>query len=142
MRSAKYQNLNLGALEKLANELAKELTVGSVMALRGDLGAGKTTFAAMVIRALTQTEQSITSPTFNLVHTYDSLKGQIWHFDLYRLKNLEEAYETGIEDAFMSGISIIEWPEIAASILPSGTIEIHIAFAENEAFRNIEVLRR
>lgn len=120
-------NINLIELKALAKEIASSLKVGDVLCLYGDLGTGKTTFSGMLINSLIDTPQNITSPTFNLVHTYDSPKGQIWHFDMYRLKSAEEAYEIGIEDALMHAISIIEWPEIVEPLLPQERVSIHFS---------------
>jgi tRNA threonylcarbamoyladenosine biosynthesis protein TsaE len=79
------------------------------------------------------------APHFNLVHTYDSRAGKIWHFDLYRLKDRSEIYELGIEDAFSSGISIIEWPEIIEDLLPKSAINIHLDFSEDEDCRDLVI---
>ena len=106
-----------------------------VICLNGNLGAGKTTLAGMIIRELTNDHTlNIKSPTFNIVQIYDYLKKDaqsdflaIYHYDLYRLNNLDEALEIGIEESFDNGISIIEWPEIIFPILPkSGVIFINI----------------
>lgn len=100
---------------------------GDVFALRGDLGAGKTTFARGFIAKLCPDEESVPSPTFTLVQTYPSEIGDIWHFDLYRLKLAEEAYELSIEEAFASGISLIEWPERLGSLLPRKRLDVTLA---------------
>lgn len=87
-----------------------------VILLQGDLGAGKTTFAQMLIKAMTNTKEHITSPTFPIVQYYESHNEQfpnIWHYDLYRIKNDKEIWNIGIDDSLLNGISIIEWPENA-----------------------------
>src|SRR5690242_11670525 len=103
----------------LGARLAGAAVRGDVFALAGDLGAGKTTLARGFIRALTTPEEEVPSPTFTLVQTYDTPKGMVWHFDLYRLEDPEEAWELGIEEAFADGISLVEWPERLGALLPA-----------------------
>ena len=98
-----------------------------IIALKGDLGAGKTTFARGFIRARGCTEE-VPSPTFTLVQVYELGAAAIWHFDLYRIKSPEEAWELGIEDAFSEGISLIEWPERLGPLLPPRRLEIELLF--------------
>ena len=98
-----------------------------IIALKGDLGAGKTTFARGFIRACGCTEE-VPSPTFTLVQVYELGAAAIWHFDLYRIKSPEEAWELGIEDAFSEGISLIEWPERLGPLLPPRRLEIELLF--------------
>lgn len=101
---------------------------GDVIALWGDLGAGKTTLARGFIAALAPEEENVPSPTFTLVQTYpaqiDGDVVEIWHFDCYRLKSAEEAYEIGIEEAFIEGISLIEWPERLGLLLPQNRLDV------------------
>lgn len=104
---------------------------GDVLALWGDLGAGKTTLARGFIASVVPTEEAVPSPTFTLVQTYpaeiDGTPVEIWHFDLYRLKSAEEAYEVGIEEAFATGISLIEWPERLGSLLPRQRLDVTLS---------------
>jgi tRNA threonylcarbamoyl adenosine modification protein YjeE len=137
------QNLEIRSLqdlERLAQALAQQLNIGDVVALRGNLGAGKTTFSKYLIHELCpkNTLEQITSPTFNLVHTYEGRK-PVWHFDLYRLDKREDVFELGIDDAFLYGISIIEWPQIAHDLLPKATIWLDIDFTNDENSRIISV---
>ncbi|MDY0870836.1 tRNA (adenosine(37)-N6)-threonylcarbamoyltransferase complex ATPase subunit type 1 TsaE [Dongia rigui] len=108
--------------------LAGLARAGDVLALWGDLGAGKTTLARGFIAAVVPAEEVVPSPTFTLVQTYAADIGgspaDIWHFDLYRLKSAEEAYEVGIEEAFAEGISLIEWPERLGSLLPRHRLDV------------------
>ena len=105
-----------------------------IIALKGDLGAGKTTFARAFIRARGGTEE-VPSPTFTLVQVYELGAAAIWHFDLYRINVPEEAWELGIEDAFSEGISLIEWPERLGPLLPQRRLEIELLFGDHPEAR-------
>lgn len=100
---------------------------GDVIALRGDLGAGKTTLARGLIRHLTGPETEAPSPTFTLVQTYQGPTFPIWHFDLYRLEHPGEARELGLEEA-VDGLALIEWPERLDRYLPSARLEVQLSF--------------
>jgi tRNA threonylcarbamoyladenosine biosynthesis protein TsaE len=100
-----------------------------VIALAGDLGVGKTRFARAFVDALTGEREEVPSPTFTLVQTYESPAGLIWHFDLYRLTRPDEAYELGLEEALGDGITLIEWPDRAASLLPDERLDLTLSFA-------------
>lgn len=110
----------------IARLFAKTLKKSDVVAFYGALGAGKTTFIRGIIQSLTTPDVDVPSPTFTLVQTYDAARFPIHHFDMYRLKNETEAYELGIEDAFADGVSLIEWPERVASLLPRRHIRVEI----------------
>jgi tRNA threonylcarbamoyladenosine biosynthesis protein TsaE len=122
------------ATERLATRLAAVARSGDVIALGGKLGAGKTSFARAFIRARGSGE-AVPSPTFTLVQTYELPSGAIWHFDLYRLRSPEEAWELGIEDAFHAGISLIEWPERLGSLLPARKLLVALDFAATPGAR-------
>ena len=113
-----------------AKKFAKTLKGNEIIALWGTLGMGKTVFAKAVIQELTGRKEDVPSPTFTLLQTYDTPKGEIFHFDFYRLKNPDEAYEIGIEDAFESGICLIEWPEKIGKLLPKKAINVHFEMTD------------
>ena len=122
------------ATAALAARLAAAAAAGDVIALSGELGAGKTSFARAFIRARGGAE-TVPSPTFTLVQIYDLPGGAVWHFDLYRLRRPEEAWELGIEDAFHDAISLIEWPERIAALLPAARLDIALAYAASRTAR-------
>lgn len=108
----------------IAHEIAADAAPGQIFCLRGDLGMGKTVFARAFIRALCGEDTEVPSPTFTLVQTYESGKGDIWHFDLYRIEDAEEVYELGWEEALSRCITLIEWPERIEGLLPPVRTEI------------------
>ena len=121
---------NEAATAALAASLAALAEPGEVIALKGELGAGKTTFARAFIRACGDADEEVPSPTFTLVQIYEVADKAIWHFDLYRLTTADEAWELGIEDAFASGISLIEWPNRLGLLLPRRHLEITLEFGD------------
>jgi len=114
------------ATAALAARVASLGRPGDVIALKGELGAGKTSFARAFIRARGSAE-AVPSPTFTLVQIYDVGDAAIWHFDCYRLRHPEDAWELAIEDAFNEGISLIEWPERLGPLVPPRRLEITLS---------------
>ncbi len=114
-------------MEALARRLAPCLATGDMLALRGDLGAGKSTFARALIRALVGKAIDVPSPTFTLVQMYETAQFPIRHFDLYRLSKPEELEELGWDEARAAGLVIVEWPERLA-VLPMEALTIKIDF--------------
>jgi tRNA threonylcarbamoyladenosine biosynthesis protein TsaE len=111
----------------LGQRLAMAARPGDVIALFGDLGAGKTTLARALIRQLAGPNTEAPSPTFTLVQTYDTPGLPIWHFDLYRLEDPGEARELGLEEA-VDGLALIEWPERLGNHLPHARLEVRLEF--------------
>jgi tRNA threonylcarbamoyladenosine biosynthesis protein TsaE len=117
------------ATAALAARLAPLAVPGDVLALRGGLGSGKTTFARGFIAARAGRALEVPSPTFTLVQTYDLPGGAVWHFDLYRLERPDDAIELGIDEAFATGISLIEWPERLGDLLPGERLDLELDLA-------------
>ncbi len=114
------------ATQRLGQDLAMALRPGDVLALEGDLGAGKTTLARALIRTNAgDRELEVPSPTFTLVQTYEG-RVPLSHFDLYRLGSASELEELGFDEALSGGAAIIEWPERAASRLPKSTVTVSL----------------
>ena len=108
---------DLAATAVLGRRIAGQLRAGDVVALSGDLGAGKTTLARAILAGL-GVDENVPSPSFTLVQSYDAPGLRVSHFDLYRLKNPSELQELGLDDALEDGAALVEWPERAS--LPEG----------------------
>ncbi len=132
------RELGLPELESVAVHVLRCANAGDVIALRGDLGTGKTTFVRAALRGMGWTED-VPSPTFTLAQMYDIGDRRIWHFDLYRLSVPQEAIEIGIDEAFSDGISFIEWPERLAGLLPANHLEIELMFVPDEDRRRVVI---
>ncbi len=116
-------------------QLAESLRPNTVIALIGDLGTGKTTLTKYIAEGLGIREM-ITSPTFTIVCEYHSGRLPLYHFDVYRLSRGEDLFEIGAEEYFYKGgVSIVEWADQAAEILPDDTLCIFMEYGENEGER-------
>jgi len=115
------------ATQVLGRKLASVLRPGEAICLSGPLGAGKSTLARALIRALTSPIEDVPSPTFTLVQFYDGRDFPVAHFDLYRLNNPDEAYEIGLDEALDGGAALVEWPQRLEGRLPADRLDIEIA---------------
>ena len=123
---------------QIAKKLASYLTNKDIVVLTGELGAGKTKFVEGFLSYF-NLQDEISSPTFNIVNEYNTSINTIYHFDVYRLEDIDEFYAIGGEEYFEKGICLIEWGEIIQDILPKEYI--HITFKkdlENEDNRVLE----
>ena len=124
---------DLDATARIARALAPLLHVGDIVALEGDLGAGKTAFARFLIQAL-GVDDEVPSPTFTLVQTYP-VDGRdfeaVWHFDLYRIEDPDEVDELGMDEAFDTGVTLIEWPARIGVRLPADRLSIALGLVED-----------
>lgn len=115
-------------MARLAEVIALKLKAGDALLLGGDLGAGKTTFARALIRALlAEPEAEVPSPTFPIVQPYVSARLSIAHFDLYRLAGPDELAEVGFDEALAQGAVLVEWPERAPDAMPADRLELTLA---------------
>lgn len=122
-------NYKINSKEEMADlaiDLAKKIEAPKIIALSGSLGVGKSFFAKNFINFLQINSTPVLSPTFNLVCNYSTIKGEIYHFDLYRLKSAEELENIGFFHAIKNFITLIEWPEIAEKYLTKNIIRINI----------------
>ena len=119
-----------GATVALAEDVALCLAPGDAVALSGELGTGKTTFGRALIRAVADDPRlEVPSPTFTLVQTYTAGRLAIAHFDLYRLSGPEEIDEIGLDEALLTGVALLEWPDRAGSRLPPDRLDIAFEIA-------------
>ena len=115
--------------------LGEEAMPGQVIALTGDLGAGKTTLTKAIARGLGVSEM-ITSPTFTIVKEYRSGRLPLFHFDVYRIGDIDEMYELGYEEYFYGdGLCVIEWADLIEELIPEDALKISIAYGQNEEER-------
>jgi tRNA threonylcarbamoyladenosine biosynthesis protein TsaE len=115
------------ATARLGAALARALKRHDAVCLSGPLGAGKSTLARGLVRALTGPNEDVPSPTFTLVQIYEGPDFPVAHFDLYRLARAAEAYEIGLEEALKDGAAVIEWPERLGPDLPPDRLDIDIS---------------
>jgi tRNA threonylcarbamoyladenosine biosynthesis protein TsaE len=115
------------ATEALGAAIGRALRPGDAICLYGPLGAGKTTLARGLIRALTAPDEDVPSPTFTLAQLYEGVNFPVSHFDLYRLEQASEADELGLDEALEDGAALIEWPERLEGRLPADRLDIEIA---------------
>ena len=117
---------DLEHIREAARTFIEQIDQQKVFAFYGKMGAGKTTFVKAICEEL-GVQDVITSPTFAIVNEYTGAKGDIFHFDFYRIKKLEEVYDMGYEDYFYSGaLCFIEWPELIEELLPDDAVRVTI----------------
>lgn len=125
------------ATASAARALAACLESGDVVLLTGAVGAGKTHFARALIGSILTTPEDIPSPTFTLVQTYESTRGDVWHADLYRLTDIREVDELGLSEAFDSAICLIEWPDRLGSLAPRSALFVTLTAGDAENIRTL-----
>ncbi len=124
---------------ELGKKVAKNLEKGNIIILSGNLGSGKTKFTEGVLTYF-GLQNEISSPTFTIVNEYNANNINIYHFDVYRLSDVDEFEAIGGEEYFEKGICIIEWGELIEPILPENYVKITFSRnLENENTRNIKI---
>lgn len=125
---------------ELGKRIATKLKKGMVIVLTGDLGVGKTKLTEGILSYF-NLQDEISSPTFTIVNEYNTENLNLYHFDVYRLSDVDEFYAIGGEEYFEKGVCIIEWGEIIEEVLPKDYIKINFTRDfENEKTRNIEIV--
>ena len=127
------------SIREVAEALLESLNGRTVVALRGEMGAGKTTLIRAVAEAM-GVEDQVTSPTFALVNQYEGAGGErLFHFDFYRIDDVREAYDLGYEEYFYSGdLCLVEWPEKIEALLPEEVVEVRIT-VDSPTARSFEI---
>lgn len=134
MVSYEWISKGLADTTRMAERIASLCTAGTVIALDGDLGAGKTTFSQALGKAIGVNEV-INSPTFTIIKEYEGTKLPFYHMDVYRLSQ-EEADELGLDDYFYGGgVTLVEWASLIEELLPSEYLAIHISHTDLEERR-------
>lgn len=134
MKTIKINSLD--SINDAAHEFIAQMGDETVYAFYGEMGAGKTTFINALCKELGVEDDTTNSPSFSIINEYrsDTTAELIYHFDLYRLESLEEAFDIGVEDYFDSGaLCFLEWPERIADILPNDTVKVSIVVNDDDS---------
>lgn len=139
MNNEKFECKSLEELPAVAKQLAETGKLNGIVAFYGTMGAGKTTLIKAICQQL-GVDENVSSPTFSLVNEYMTDNGEtIYHFDFYRIKNIEEALDMGVEEYFGSGnLCLIEWPEKIEQLLDVGHTVIRIDTSGNHRIISIQ----
>jgi tRNA threonylcarbamoyladenosine biosynthesis protein TsaE len=125
-------------IDAIAHQILNHCAHSRILLLHGEMGAGKTTLVQAFCRAL-GTYEAAKSPTFGLIHEYNSATGPVYHFDLYRLSGEVEAEGLGLEEFWASGAyCFVEWPEIAPGLMPANSAQVNIKVLDTQS-REISV---
>ncbi len=126
---------NTAGLPRAARQILAAGAGRRIFLFYADMGVGKTTLIKALCEALGVTE-STSSPTFSIVNEYESAQGPVYHFDFYRLKSEQEAFDMGYEEYFYSGqYCFVEWPEKISGLLPPDAVSVHMSLAADGARR-------
>lgn len=134
------KTFSLAQIDEVAVEILKQLADRKLIIFNADMGAGKTTTISAICKQLGVSPTAVSSPTFSIINEYEAADGKsVYHLDLYRIKNLDEAIAAGVEDVLQSGdICLIEWPSVISQIIPSDTMQVSLTVVKN-AERLLEI---
>ncbi len=127
------------ATTAFAAKLGARLWPGDVVLLEGPIGAGKTHFARALIQSVLTVPEDVPSPTFTLVQTYDTRRGELWHADLYRLSHPDDVEELGLSEAMTDSICLIEWPDRLGNMRPESALSLDFSTTPDEWARAVTV---
>ena len=133
-----YITRSVAETEDVGRRMFDQLSFPSFVALYGDLGAGKTAFVRGMVSCF-DADAVVTSPTYNIVNSYSSDKGTLYHFDMYRVVDDDDLYSVGYYDYVDNGIIVAEWCENIPYALPESYYKVTITKCEDESYRKIEV---
>lgn len=138
MQAKEFHISSVGQLSEVSDYLLSMREKADIVAFYGSMGAGKTTLIKNLCHRMGVTDE-VNSPTFAIVNEYVTEKGEsVYHFDFYRIKKLEEAYDIGYENYFYSGnLCLIEWPEMIDTLLPEKYIRVEIRHGATDDEREI-----
>jgi tRNA threonylcarbamoyladenosine biosynthesis protein TsaE len=127
--------------KRLASAISSLLQSKDIVFLKGALGSGKTTFSRYLIQSLSPKgdNEEVPSPTFTIAQGYTDLQKPVWHFDLYRIETADELWELGLEEAFSSGITLIEWPEKLESLHLKPRLTLHFESHSNPPHHLVKI---
>lgn len=120
-----------------AQVIGTALGAGDVLLLEGSIGMGKTHFARALIQSLLEFPEDVPSPTFTIVQVYDTVKGELWHADLYRLTSAFELEEIGLSQAFEEAICLVEWPDRLGRETPASALRLAFSAGDHDDSRQL-----
>ena len=134
------KTFSLAQIDEVAGQILEKLAGRTIVTFDASMGAGKTTAIAAMCKQLGVSPTAVSSPTFSIINEYEADQGKsVYHLDLYRIKNLEEAIAAGVEDVLDSGdICLVEWPAVIAPILPSNIMQVSLTVIK-EGERLLEI---
>jgi len=135
-----YESFSVEETKEIAKRVAEKAKPKDIYCLNGDLGSGKTAFSQGFAEGL-MIKDSVTSPTFSIMNVYKG-KYDLYHFDVYRIRDIEEMYDTGYEEFFYGeGVCLVEWSTLIKELIPKNAVEINISkdLSKDEDYRLIEV---
>ncbi|MEL6689523.1 MAG: tRNA (adenosine(37)-N6)-threonylcarbamoyltransferase complex ATPase subunit type 1 TsaE [Pseudomonadota bacterium] len=126
---------DLDHTQRLAAAVAASATAGDCFLLEGPVGAGKTAFSRAFVQSALGRAEDVPSPTFTLVQTYEAPDFEIWHCDLYRLTSADELIELGLDEAFATAVTLIEWPDRMGDLAPANAQRLTFEVVDENARR-------